>query len=575
MLRWLVPVVVLPWLAGVAAAAELTVTLEGLPKELKEAVEANLTLRNYVNRDVTPAQIRRLFNNAEQEIRDSLEPYGHYNVQVASTLQTTEKGLTALFRVTPGEPVKVTSKKVEVQGEAAELGPVRRAVRRFKPDEGEVLNHGVYEESKQAVESALLNNGFLRMQAKRKRVEVSRKENTAAIDLNWESGPRMKFGRVRFSDAQFPPEFLERFIPWEEDRYYNADELLAFQQRLVDADYFSSVSVQPDLEHAEDVYVPINVELAPAKRTVYTAGAYMSTDTGPGVKLGMQRRWMNRKGHKFQTDIDYAQRLSAFSTSYRIPLLGPNEKSLNFGVTHRDEDTDTSQSRNNRVAVNETRKWHGFTRTVGLQYLAGTFEIADEDRYTHLLYAEATLTKKDANDFFFPRRGWSAGLALRVAPEGLLSDTSLSQITLDGKYIMPAGRRQRLITRMSLGAMAVDDFNQLPPELRFFAGGDRSIRGFDYQQLGTTNDAGLVIGGEFLAVGSVEFERYFLEKWGAAVFVDAGDAFRTGEFDLNIGAGIGVRWRSPVGVVRLDVAKPVSSDLGDSIRFHVTIGPDL
>jgi translocation and assembly module TamA len=139
-LRWLVPVLLLPWLAGPAAAAQLTITLEGLSKDLTEAVEAGLTLRNYANRDVTPAQIRRLFNTAEEEIRKSLEPYGYYNAQVSSTLQTTDKGLNALFRVTPGEPVKVTSKKVNVEGEAAELGPVRRAVRRFKPEEGEVLD---------------------------------------------------------------------------------------------------------------------------------------------------------------------------------------------------------------------------------------------------------------------------------------------------------------------------------------------------------------------------------------------------------------------------------------------------
>jgi translocation and assembly module TamA len=380
---------------------------------------------------------------------------------------------------------------------------------------------------------------------------------------------------VRFSEAQFPPEFLERFIPWEEGQYYSPDALVGFQQRLVDADYFAAVSVQPDLEHTEGIEVPINVDLSPAKRSIYTAGVYMSTDTGPGVKLGMQRRWVNRKGHKFQTDLDFAQRLSALSTSYRIPLPGPNEKSLNFGITHREEDTDTSQSRNDRLAVNETRQWHGFTRTVGMQYLAGTFEIAEEDRYSRLLYAEATLTRKQADDFFFPRRGWSVGTGLRFAPEGLLSDTSFSQVTLDGRYIMPAGRRQRLLARLSLGAMAVDDFNQLPPELRFFAGGDRSIRGFDYQQLGTTNSAGLVIGGEYLAVGSIELEHYFLPKWGAAVFVDGGDAFRTKEFDLNLGAGLGVRWRSPVGVVRVDFAKPISSDLADSIRFHVSIGPDL
>jgi translocation and assembly module TamA len=574
--RWLVPVL-LPWLAAAAPAAELTINIEGLEKELKESVEANLSLRNYVGRDITPAQIRRLFNTAEEEIRRGLEPFGYYNVQVSSTLETTEKGLTALFRVTPGEPVKVTAQKVEVRGEAALLDPVRRALRRFNPDEGEVFNHMVYEESKANVEESLLEQGFLRMQAKQHRVEVSRGANTASIDLQWESGPRMKFGRVNFSEAQFPPEFLERYIPWEPGAYYSPDQLVAFQQRLVDADYFATVSVQPDLEHAEGVDVPIQVSLSPAKRNIYTAGAYISTDTGPGVKLGMQRRWMNDDGHKFQADIDYAQRLQAASASYRIPLPGPNEKSLNFGITHRDEDTDTSTSKNDRIAVNESRKWHGFTRTVGLQYLAGTFEIGEDDRFTRLLYAEGTLTKKQADDFFFPRRGWSAGTAIRFSPEGLLSDTAFSQFTLDGKYVKGLGRRTRFITRVSFGTMAVDDFDQMPPELRFFAGGDRSIRGFDYQALGSTNDAGDVIGGTYLAIGSLELEHYFLREWGAAVFVDTGDAWLKGDYSTNVGAGIGVRWRSPVGVVRVDFGFPIESEVvtDKGIRFHVSIGPDL
>jgi translocation and assembly module TamA len=578
----------LPWLAAVASAAGLTVKIEGLPKELQEAVEGQLTLRNYENRDVTPAQVRRLFNNAETEIRTALEPYGYYNAQVSSSLQTTDKGLNALFRVTPGEEVKVISKKVTVTGEAAELNRVRRAIRRFKPDEGDPLDHGVYEQSKEDLEAALLNNGFLMMKpARPPRVEVTRKANTATIDLEYASGPRMKFGQVHFSEAQFRPEFLERYIPWQPGDYYSPDEMLAFQQRLVDADYFATVSVQPDLKNVQGLDVPINVELSPAKRTIYTAGVYVSTDTGPGAWVGLQRRWINDRGHKFQADIDYAQRLQAFSTSYRIPLPGPDDKSLNFGVTHRNEDTVTSTSKNDRVAVNETRKWLGFTRTLGLQYLAGDYEVADEKRTTHLLYGEATLTRKKANDFFFPRRGWSMAFGARFAPEGLLSDTSFTQFTADGKYIFPAGRRQRVLMRLSLGTMVVDDFNQLPPELRFFAGGDRSIRGFDYQTLGSLRDClptedcsqvkeeDRVIGGTKLAAASIEYERYFTQQWGAAVFVDGGDAWRGTDFNLNIGAGIGARWRSPVGVVRVDIAKPVKSDLADAIRFHVSIGPDL
>jgi translocation and assembly module TamA len=573
-LRWLIPVLMslMPLAAG---AAPLTVTVEGLKDDLAEAVRANLTLQNYATRDVTAAQIRRLFVGAEQEIRAALEPYGYYNVSVASTLQTTDKGLNAVFRIALGDPVIVRNQKVEVKGDGAEMRAVRRAIRRFKPDVGERLNHGEYEASKAALETALFNNGYLRAKATKHQVAVTRKANTADIDLEFETGPRLKFGPVHFSEAQFPPEFLERYIPWEEGSYYSPDELLAFQQRLVDADYFGTVSVQPDLTRTNDLDVPINVELSPAKRTVYSAGVYVSTDTGPGVRLGLQRRWINRKGHKFQAEIDNAQRLKAITTGYKVPLPGPNDKSLNFGVTYRDENTETSQSRMERIAANQTRKWHGFTRALGLQYLAGTFEIADEQKYSKLFFAEGTLTKKDANDFFFPRRGYSLGFGLRFAPEGLLTDTSFSQITADAKWIRRLGRNQRLIMRTSLGAMAVDDFDELPPELRFFAGGDRSIRGFDYQEIGSLNDAGKVIGGTYLTVVSAEVERYFLPKWGAALFVDGGDAFRTGEFNVNVGAGIGARWRSPVGVVRLDIGKPVVSDLSSAFRLHISIGPDL
>ena len=287
-----------PWVAG---AATLSITVEGLNKDLEDAVRANLTLQNYGGRDVTAAQIRRVFNAAEKEIGAALEPYGYYNSQVASTLQTNEKGLNALFRVTLGEPVKVKEEKVVVTGEGAELRPVRRAIRRFSPSEGEQLDHGVYEASKAAVETALFNAGFLRMKATKHRVEVARKENSATIDVAWESGPRLRFGEVRFSEAQFPPEFLERFIPWKPGDYYSPDELLALQQRLVDADYFSTVSAQPDLSKTDSLDVPINVSLSPAKRTIYTAGVYISTDTGPGVRVGMQRRWVNNKGHKFGT----------------------------------------------------------------------------------------------------------------------------------------------------------------------------------------------------------------------------------------------------------------------------------
>jgi translocation and assembly module TamA len=571
LMRWLVPAL----FPCAAFAAGLDIKVEGVPDEIRDALLADLALQQYGGRDVSPAQIRRLFKSAEAEVRKGLEPFGYYNATVQGALNETKEGFEAVFNVTPGPPVLVQNESVKVDGEGAEMREVRRAIRRFAPGEGERLHHGQYEASKGAIEAALFETGFLRAKALKHRVEVSRKANTANIDLLWQSGPRLKFGQVRFSEAQFPPEFLRRFIPWDEGTYYSPDDLLEFQQRLTDADYFSTVSVVPDTSSDTSLDVPVDVTLTPAKRSVYRAGVFMSTDTGPGVRLGLQRRWVNEKGHKLNADIEYAQRLKSVSTGYRIPLKGRNERSYNFGANYRDEETDTSISRTERLTANETRRWRGFTRTLGLTYVSGDFEIAENQEYSSLFYFEGTLTKKQANDLSFPRRGYSLGFTFRYAPEVLISDTTFTTAIADAKWIRSLGRRNRLLLRASLGATAVDDFNMLTPDLRFFAGGDRSIRGFDYQQLGTTNDAGLVIGGENLVVASAELERYFLPRWGAAVFVDGGDAFRSGEFDQNIGAGIGLRWRSPVGVLRVDFAKPVSSDLADEWRIHFSVGPDL
>lgn len=397
----------------------------------------------------------------------------------------------------------------------------------------------------------------------------------AEIDLAWDAGSRHRLGPVRFSESQFPEKFVQRYVPWKEGEFYSAEKLLALQQSLVDADYFSSVAVTPDLENTREGVVPVDVLVLPAKRTVYTADVYVSTDTGPGTRIGMERRWINKRGHKLRADVEYSQRLQEIGTRYRIPKPGLRNRNLTFGIAYRDEETDSSTSRMARFAATEVLdRWNGFQRTVGLQYLNGEFEIAAEQGTTSLLYADGLLVRKKANDLYFPQSGYSLLYGVRLALESLASDTSLAQIRTEAKWLKQVGEDGRVIARGALGAMAVDDFDALPPELRFFAGGDRSIRGFDYQQIGELNETGGVIGGQYLVVGSIEYEHYFLNDWGAAVFVDAGDAF-THEFDANAGTGIGVRWKSPIGLVRLDVARPVVSDFDHEWQVHLTIGPDL
>ncbi|MBL8270135.1 autotransporter assembly complex protein TamA, partial [Steroidobacter sp.] len=541
--------------AATALADRVTVTVNGLDEAILESARANLEIKQYEERDVSAAEARRLFDRGKEQLARSLEPFGYYNPSVEARLERPEPGkFHAIYDVKRGDPVIVQAASIEVTPEARELEPVKLALSRFEPKNGERLDHGAYERSKQQIAAALANDGYLTAQLVRHKVSVVRSANTADIDLAWDAGPRHRLGELRFSQSQFPDRFLQKYKPWKDGEYYSADKLLSLQQALVDADYFTSVAVAPDMEKAADGVVPIDVMLIPAKRTVYTANLYFSTDSGPGTKLGVQRRWLNQQGHKLGGEIEYSSRLQEISTKYQIPKPGLPNRNYTIGAGYRDEETDSSRSRMARLAANEvTDRWKGFTRTLGMQYLNGDFEIADQQGSTSLLYAEGLLTRKQANDRNFPSSGYSLLYGLRFAYESLLSDTSFTQLRAEGKWLKKVGDDGRVLVRAALGAMLVDDFNALPPELRFFAGGDRSVRGFDYQQIGETNDTGGVIGGEYLVVGSAEYEHFFLPNWGAAVFVDAGDAFKS-SFAANVGAGIGVRWKSPIGLVRVDIA---------------------
>ena len=563
-----------------AIAARVAVKLDGLDDNLRPVALGALELQQYTKRDVSGAQVRRLYRRAEEQIQKALEPYGFYNSRVQGDLSNEGENFLVTLHVQPGEPVKVTDVDIRIDGETEGLKAVDMARSAFSPHKDQRLDHAEYERSKAAIHAALFSAGYLDTELITHLVEVERASNTAKIKLEWKVGQRYRFAETDFEGGQFPDEFMQRFIPWDVGDYYDQSQLLALQQRLFDANYFAISQVQPDTEKAGAGKVPISVTLAPAKRNVYTGGVFIGTDTGVGIRGGVERRWVNRKGHKLTFETILAQRMKTLSTLYQIPLPGKNNHSLNFGITYRDENTETSESKTFRVAANDSQIWHGWTRTIGLQFLTGDFKVADVKGSTTLLYPEVSLTKKRADDFNFPRKGWSLTLAARAGQKGLLADTSFAQITADAKWIRGIGENSRFIARGAAGYTQVGDFDKLPPELRFFAGGDRSIRGYSFQTIGPrrfvdVDEERKVIGGEQLLVGSAEYEYYFTPKWGAAAFVDAGDAFSGSEFDLKIGAGFGMRWRSPVGLVRVDLGTPIGDKHASGIELHIVIGPDL
>ncbi len=583
-LSLLLPLLAMAW----SAHAGVTVHVDGIEDPLKAAVIDRVELSQYAKRDVTAAQAARLYERAPTQAQTALRPYGYYDASVSGDLKQIGNDWQVTLHVKPGEPVKVAEVELQLDETAANIAPIRHAQGIIEQLKGDTLNDSVYEAARDAMSAQLTANGFLDARLLTHRVEVHRGDRRAVIKLAWDAGPRYRYGKVDFEGSQFNPGFLDRYVPFKSGDYFSQNQLLALQQALNGADYFAVVNVQPDIDEAKHGVVDVTVQLAPAKRTLYTGGPFIGTDTGLGVRGGVERRWVNRRGHTWRNELVVAQRLKTLSTLYTIPMPGPNQRSYNFGANFRDSDTTTSQSRTLELVGNETRQWHGWTRSIGVHALSGTFTVGKRGKepdstpgiergHSTEVFAEGSLSRKQADDPSFVHRGWSLNLAARSTAGTLLSDASFSQVTADAKWIRAFGaqKRDRLILRGSFGATWTDDFSALPPQLRFFAGGDRSVRGYGYQSIGPLNSFDRVIGGQNLLVFSTEAEHYFTRNWGMAAFVDTGNAFTGTDYRPKVGVGLGLRWRSPVGMIRVDLGTPLHDSRNHGIELHVVIGPDL
>ncbi len=561
------------------AQASVQVAISGIDKVLATAVRANLALTPYAGRAVSEPQMRRLYASVPGEVRKALEPYGYFEARLVEGSYQRVAGKaeagdwTVTLRIAAGTPVRVTALHLDMPADALKLPAIRRAVRGFAPGTGAILDQALYTRSKQAVMAVLQADGFLDARATLHEIAVNTATHSAVITLAWAPGPRYKLGAVTFTGSPFVPGFLQRYVPWRAGEFYSQDDLLQLQQGLTGADYFAMVEVNPEPQQARDGVVPVAVTVAPAKRTVYTAGLLYGTDTGAGIEAGVRRRWLNRHGHKAALDTLLAQRLKTATLIYTIPRPGPDNKAFNFGANWLDSNTTTSRSHTLGLVASESRAWRGFSSSFGLDALSGDYVVGGENGKSTLLYAEASLGRKQGINPVYVRNGWAVSAVGRAG--GPLSTTAFTQLALDGTWIHSLAARDRIILRGSAGATWVQDFNALPPQLRFFGGGDRSIRGYGYQTVGPRNAQGLVIGGRNLLVASVTYEHYFLPTWGVALFADGGDAFNGSAFRMHQAVGFGLRWISPVGPVRVDIGVPVGDRYAHGIGLNISIGPDL
>lgn len=567
----------------VAAQAKerVRIEVEGLDRELRRNVVANLSLEEARDDDdLAEDRIRRLHANAPGEIEIALQPFGYYRPAVQSTLEREGDTWIARYTVEPGPALKVTRRDVQILGEGSGDSGFGDLVREFPLTEGETLFHPDYEEGKTAFEEYAAENGYLDAAFQTNEIRVDLASYTSEVVLLYDTGPRYRFGPVIFNQDFLDPNLIRGYVTWEQGEPLNINELLEAQNALSDSPYFQRVEVVTRQEQAQGLEVPIEVNLVASQKQRWTAGAGYGTDTGPRGTVGLELRRINRRGHRGQSEARVSEIEKSFSANYQIPGPYPRTDVLTFQVAYADLRPETSRSQSALIGANLTQARGSWREAFGLNFQREDFEVGLDKGVSELLIPQASWNRVKADDRISATSGQRLEFKFRGADESLLSNASFLQATAEGKLITSFADRFRFISRAQVGYTETDQFRELPPTMRFFAGGDQSVRGFEYQALGPVDEEGNVIGGETLLTGSVELEyRFlekwkFLEKWGIAAFYDTGNAMESFSGSLERGAGLGLRWVSPIGPIRADAAWALSEP-GRPVRFHLTVGPDL
>ncbi|MFM6907173.1 MAG: autotransporter assembly complex protein TamA [Acinetobacter tjernbergiae] len=423
----------------------------------------------------------------------------------------------------------------------------------------------------QKVQQSQLLNSQQRADLARQKVTSSQEVTQDVVDES------------QFSGGQAPQAYaLARTMPLAHEHEDDDDE----RQKLEE---------QTRIEKKIPVVVTLNADRLNSLET----GIGYGTDTGARVRSQYRRAIVNKYGHAFDANVEVSQIRQSIDGRYSIPYKHPLNDYFNLvGGYEREERNDIGPDINllvesavlggERVIKNPLGDWQ---HTLGVRYrldrltkkgdidineLPDAFKVSGIDSEQESLLFGYEISKTNSNSRLNPTIGFKQTYKLEVGTESLLSNANMAILTGGWRFIYSLGENEnhQFVGRADTSYIFTDDFNKVPYNLRFFTGGDQSLRGFDYKSL-SPEENGFKIGGQALGVGSLEYNYQFKDGWRAAIFSDFGNAYdKQFSNPTEYSIGVGIRWRSPIGPIRLDVASGISND-NNPIRLHFFIGSQL
>jgi|GEM_PF-6158713 len=564
-------------------ALELEINVQGVSAELEQQILEEL--KSYTrdeNDDLTERSVKHLYDISSNEIKSLLESYGFYNSQVSKHIRKTRNKWLIEFQVDSGPAVILEEVVWEIVGPAKDdynlNKEIRNILKNFQINTN--LSHKKYEEVKYKILNKFKYFGYFDCSFIINEIQIDRNTHKAKIIFKVDSQKRYKFGTVQFSGTQYKESLLNRYLPFAYGDGYSLDKIFKLQENLENADLFRKIRISPQPEfNKKQLYVPISVVLEAKPQNKYTFSLGYGTDTGARGSVNWLRTRLGYPGHKLDTYLSLSEIKTNATVNYIIPgKRAPNDRYIigaNICETQVDIDRYSLKS---EVALAKYQTRGNTQVSYSLNYFSEKFRLllGESSRTKSFLLPTFNLS------FTRPDRHQRIDSYVRFAVQDFGSDVSVGQFEINTKKIIyNANKLNKLIFKLGFGMILVDsqNFTELPPSLRFYAGGDSSVRGYGYQDLGPKGidrkGDEVVVGGKYLATTSIEFERYVYKNFGLATFMDSGNALDQLKPEFGVGIGVGLRYQTPIGSLKFDIAKPLNFAKKDEFRFHITFGTEL
>ncbi|WP_124748955.1 autotransporter assembly complex protein TamA [Alteromonas facilis] len=553
-----------------AAIGAFEFTLNGVDnKQIKDNVKLHL---NTLDIDTSISPDRLWQEPIIKAVNKAVRPFGYYDAD----MRVLEESGQVEINISLGAPLIIEHITLEVIGGGRSDDWFSQRFKQFPLKVGDVLLQHKYDQFKADMLATAISRGYFDFKWQAARLDLVREEQQANILLVAQSGERYRYGDIRIKGDAIAQDIIARINPLREGAYYLAEEIGELNRVVNDTGYFNRAVARPLVSEAVDHVVPIEVTLAHKPRDLYDVGLGFSSDIGAQLSAKWHRPWVNSRGHSVQSELFLSSPEQSLSTSYRIPMgdVKNDYLSIQAGL----ESVDENDTRSDNTSLSVQRFWKPknseWQQSVFVRYQLEKFAQGSDDKRTTQLvlpgYSISLFRSRGGLDISWGNRTL---LTIEGGTQSLLSDIDIARVSAKTKWIRTF-EKHRLVARAELGAIETSDFDQVPASMRFFAGGDQSIRGFNYQTISPRDEDGDLLGAQYLAVGSVEYAYPILEQWRLATFIDAGTATNDFEDDIAWGAGIGVHYLSVIGPIRLYLARGKFND-ESNFQIHFSIGPEL